>query len=425
MEAHESRLKIGVIGGGIGGIAAAWFLGKHHDVTLIERDERIGGHTNTIMVEEAGEKVPVDTGFIVCNERNYPVFYGLLKEWGASLRDSDMSFGFSCQRTGLAYVGPSLRNFAARPRNFFNPRFWGFVRSQRRFARLAKTSLEHGDLGDMSLGTYLENLGMNRFFIHNYLVPLAASVWSSPDRDMLEFPAETFLRFFDNHGMIRVRDIPRWQTVVGGSCAYVDCFKSLFPGAIMQGTPVESVRRCPGHVEVGVEGGGRMDFDHVVLATHADQALELLVDPSSEERSTLSSWRYHRSHVVLHSDPSVMPADRRLWASWNYRRPAGATAGDPVPITYYMNRLQNFNHCPVDFCVTLNKSADIDDNKVIRRFTYDHPVFTLEGIAAQKRHDEISGHQRSHFCGAYWFNGFHEDGVVSALRVTRALGVDL
>ena len=414
-------MKIAVIGGGIGGIASAWLLAKRHDVTMFEQDERIGGHTNTIAVEEDSGTVPVDTGFIVCNRLNYPVFYGLLNEWGISLRDSDMSFGFSCVRTGLGYVGPSLRDFAKCPRNLINPRFWGLVRSQRRFARRALASLESGDLGDMPLGVYLDELGMDEFFINNYLIPLAASVWSSPDNDMLDFPAATFLRFFDNHGMIRVRNIPRWQTVVGGSCAYVEKFKSLFPGKILKGMPVESVSRHEDRVDIKPLGGEMMSFDHVVLAAHADQSLAMLADPSSVERQALSTWKYHSSSIVLHTDPSVMPRDRRLWASWNYRRPADAAPGDPVPITYYMNRLQGLKSSR-DYLVSLNLQTPVDPSCVIYKINYTHPAYVPACIDAQKQLRSLPVERRTHFCGGYMGYGFHEDAAASAALVDHRLG---
>ncbi len=414
-------MKIAVIGGGIAGIASAWMLAKRHEVTLFEQDDRIGGHTNTIPVDEEGRVVPVDTGFIVCNRRNYPVFYGLLEEWGVSLRDSDMSFGFSCERSGFGYVGPSLREFFGRPRNLIKPKFWGMIRSQQRFARRAMASLERQDLGNQSLGDYLDSLGMDSFFVQNYLIPLAAAVWSSPDKDMLEFPAETFLRFFDNHGMVRARDIPRWQTVVGGSCAYVERFLSRFQGRILKGTPVASIRRHADHIDVQPAHGAVQRFDHVVIATHADQSLAMLSDPSPEETAALSRWRYHHSSVVLHTDPSVMPRDRSLWASWNYRRPDGAEPGEPVPITYYMNRLQGIRS-DRDYLVSLNLRKPVDPAHVIYEVDYMHPAYRPDCIDAQDQLRSLPVERRTHFCGSYLGYGFHEDAAASAAVVDRRLG---
>ena len=414
-------MKIAVIGGGVAGIAASWLLSKQHDVTLFERDDRIGGHTNTILVDEGGVQVPVDTGFIVCNKRNYPVFYGLLDEWGVPRRDSDMSFGFSCEQSGLGYVGPSLRDFAKVPRNLLNPRFWRLVQSQRRFGRKAMASLKRRDLGSTTLGAYLADLGMDAFFVENYLIPLAASVWSSPDNDMLDFPAETFIRFFHNHGMIQLRDLPQWQTIVGGSRSYVDRFTTLFPGSIMSGVPVSGVRRERDSVVVTFDDSPEMTFDHVVMATHADQALALLDDASSQERSALSCWGYHRSSVVLHTDASVMPRDRRLWASWNYRRPVGAAPGDSVPITYGMNRLQGLSSSN-DYLVSLNLRRPVRPDAVIYEVEYTHPAYTPDSLLAQQQVSELAGDRNTHFCGSYMGYGFHEDAAASAAVVARRIG---
>ncbi|HBZ97070.1 MAG TPA: hypothetical protein DEO57_04425 [Phycisphaerales bacterium] len=421
MEAHEARLKIAVVGGGIAGIASAWMLSRKHDVTLIEAADRLGGHNNTIPFDEDGVTVPVDTGFIVCNERNYPVFYGLLDEWGATLRDSDMSFGFSCESSGLGYVGPSMREFTRYRSNVLRPVYWKLFFSQRRFARHALKALDRGDLGDATLGTFLDRIGMDDFFVHNYLIPLAASVWSSPDTDMLDFPAETFLRFFHNHGMIQVRDIPRWQTVVGGSCAYIDRFRDRFTGTIRTGAPVEGIRREAGSVRVAVTGDAPAAFDHVVLATHADRSLAMLSDATEEERSALSRWTYHRSAVVLHTDASVLPADRRLWASWNYRRPPGAAPADPVPITYWMNRLQGLES-DRDYLVSLNLRRAIPSEHVIYEIEYEHPAYVPDCIAAQQSIRRLGGAGNTHFCGSYMGYGFHEDAAASAHVVAQRLG---
>lgn len=421
MEAHEAELKIAVVGGGIAGIAAAWMLGRRHDVTLFEADDRIGGHTNTIPVDEDGRTVPVDTGFIVCNERNYPVLYGLFEEWGVRLRDSDMSFGFSCESTGLGYVGPSIREFTKYRSNLLRPVYWKLFLAQRRFARHALAALARGDLGSTTLGAFLDRLGMDDFFVHNYLVPLAASVWSSPDTDMLDFPAETFLRFFNNHGMIQVRDIPRWQTVVGGSCAYVQRFRELFGGTIRSGAPVAGVHREPDGVVVTPADGEPTTFDHVVLAAHADQTLAMLRDATEQERAALSTWTYHRSRVVLHTDASVMPADRRLWASWNYRRPAGAAPADPVPITYSMNRLQGLES-DRDYLVSLNLRRPVAPEHVIYEVDYAHPAYVPECIEAQAAIRRLAGAGNIHFCGSYMGYGFHEDAAASAAEVATRLG---
>lgn len=423
MEANEKRLNIAVVGGGVAGITAAWLLSKKHNVTLIERDDRLGGHTNTISVEEGDRAVAVDTGFIVCNSRNYPCFYRLLDEWGVQLRDSDMSFGFSCEKTGLGYVGPFFRDFIAYRRNLLNPRFWGLALSQRKFSRKAMRALNRGELQSKSLGEFLNELDMGSFFVDNYLLPLAASVWSSPDNGMLEFPAETFIRFFANHGMIQMRDFPTWQTVVGGSRTYVDQFSKKFSGSILIGTPVESVRRLTGGVQVMVKDSAPMSFDHIVMASHAEDSLRLLSDVTPREKSALTAWSYHRSMTVLHTDESVMPRERRLWASWNYRRPADAQPTDPVPITYFMNRLQGLDS-KKDYLVSLNLRRPIRPEKVIYSVEYTHPAYTPDSISAQQKLRSLDGEGNTHFCGSYMGYGFHEDATSSAVEVARRLGVE-
>ena len=423
MEAVQQRLNIAVIGGGVAGLAAAWLLARRHDVTLLERDDRLGGHTNTISVTEGDREIPVDTGFIVCNAKNYPCFYRLLDEWNVPRRDSEMSFGFSCVETGLGYVGPSIRQFMKYRRNLLNPRFLSMIRSQRRFNRMAMRSLERGDLGDQTLGACLERMGMDRFFVHNYLIPLAASVWSSPDTNMLDFPAETFIRFFSNHGMLRLREFPTWQTIVGGSRTYVDRFIKRFPGSIMSSAPVEHVRRTDQGAVVSCTGRPPMEFDHVVLAAHADESLAMLADPTPGEQAALSAWTYNRSDVVLHTDAGVMPPQRQLWASWNYRRPSNADPDDPVPITYDMNRLQGLD-AERDYLVSLNLQRPVAPESHIYSVQYTHPSYTPDCIRAQQAIRELDGAGKTHFCGSYMGYGFHEDAVSSACEVARRLGVE-
>jgi predicted NAD/FAD-binding protein len=424
METHEEQVKIAVIGAGVAGITAAYLLGKRHEVTLIERNDYLGGHTNTITVQENGHEVAVDTGFIVCNPRTYPLFYRLLEEWGVFLRDSDMSFGFSCERSGLGYVGPSLREFLRKPSNLFNLRLMGMIREQHRFGKRAAADLERGALHGLSLGEYLQQIGASAFFIENYLIPIAAAVWSSPDTDMSRFPAHTFIRFLANHGMLVLRHRPTWQTVVGGSNTYVKAFRSLFRGRVLTNAPVQSVRREDGGVSVSVQDRDAERFDYVVLATHADESLSLLEDATDAEAKALSAWRYWENDTQLHSDASVMPTDRRLWASWNYHRRADADPAKPLTMTYYMNRLQGLRS-KRDYLVSLNADERIDPQQIICSVKYMHPGYTARSIEAQRELREMNGSRRTFFCGAYMRYGFHEDAVASAVDVTRHFGIDL
>lgn len=421
----SSPLRIAVVGGGVAGITAAYLLAKRHQVTLFERNNYVGGHTNTIMVKDgSGGELPVDTGFIVCNPRTYPHFYRLLAEWGVSLRDSDMSFGYFCERTGLGYVGPSLRELAGQPANFINPAFLRMVIDQRRFNRRAMSDLADGKVDGVTLGAYLDRLGASRYFKDNYLLPLAAAVWSSPDVGMLEFPAGTFLRFFKNHGMLDLRERPTWQTVVGGSQAYVRAFQAKFQGTLLVNSQVRTVQREAGHIIVHCEGSAARTFDRVVMAAHADESLALLESPSDAERSLLSAWEYHRNRTVLHTDAAMLPSNRKLWASWNYHRRATAAPDAPVPITYYMNRLQGLTS-KVDYLVTLNADHAINPASVIYAVDYTHPAYTFRSIEAQRQLRELNGTQATYFCGSYLGHGFHEDAVTSAVEVAGALGVNL
>ncbi|MHC5026595.1 MAG: NAD(P)/FAD-dependent oxidoreductase [Planctomycetota bacterium] len=417
-------MKIAVIGAGISGITAAYLLGKQHDVTLFERDASIGGHTNTIMVADEQGPLPVDTGFIVCNPRTYPLFYRLLDEWDVRLRDSDMSFGFYCESSRLGYVGPALREFMRKPSNLLQPRLLGMFREQRRFNKRARADLAAGAIGDITLDAYLERVGASRFFIDHYLVPLAASVWSSPDSDMRRFPALTFIQFFQNHGMLDLSDRPTWQTVVGGSHAYLDAFQTRFAGEIRTDTPVESVARGERGVTVRVTGREASRFDRVVLATHADVSLGMLADACDDERSALTAWTYHVNTAQLHTDESVMPADRRLWASWNYHRRADADPHAPVAITYSMNRLQGLR-TNREYLVSLNAASLVDPEHVIYSVDYTHPGYTPQSIEAQAKLRDLNGTRHTYFCGAHIRYGFHEDGVASALDVTKHFGVEL
>jgi predicted NAD/FAD-binding protein len=425
MEAMSSRLRIAVVGAGIAGITAAYLLGKKHDVTLIERNAYTGGHTHTIVVrEESGADVPVDTGFIVCNPKTYPRFYRLLGEWGVPLRDSDMSFGYFCDRSKLGYIGPSLREFLGQYRNFFKPAFLGMIVEQRRFNRRAAVDLDSGILDDLPLGSYLARIGATPYFQTHYLLPIAAAVWSSPDGGMLDFPAASFVRFLSNHGLLTPNRQPIWQTVVGGSHEYVRAFRLRFKGELLENSPVRNVVRNTQGVMIHFQQGDSRSFDRVVMAAHADESLALLGDATDDERRLLSAWSYHQNPTVLHTDASVLPSDRRLWASWNYRRREAASALSPAPITYYMNRLQGLR-CQRDYFVTLNAGDAIDPAAVIYSVNYTHPAYTARSFAAQRELKQRNGSRHTFFCGSYMGYGFHEDAVASAAAIAEQWGVTL
>jgi predicted NAD/FAD-binding protein len=407
--------KVAVVGTGISGMVAARHLAREHEVTVFEAASWIGGHTNTIDVIEDGRKVPVDTGFIVYNERTYPNFVKLLQELGVATRASSMSFSVRCEKTGLEWASTSLDALFAQRTNLLRPRFLNMLREILRFNRESRELL--GLPGDPSLGEYLERKGFSRNFVDNYIVPLGASIWSAAPGKFEDFPAKFFVRFFENHGMNTIWDQPQWRTIAGGSRSYVEPLVRPFKDRIRLGCPVSSIRRHEDHVEIDSRAGLE-SFDEVVIATHSDQALELLADPTDAEREVLSAIPYQPNEAVLHTDTNLLPRARRAWSSWNYHVLRDGTG--QVAVTYDMNILQGLETRET-YCVTLNRSDVIDPRRVIKKITYHHPAYTRASIAAQARHKEISNHERrTHFCGAYWGFGFHEDGVKSALAVAEA-----
>ena len=418
-------MKIVVIGGGIAGITAAYVLAREHEVVLIEKNNYVGGHTNTRVVKDPlNERLAVDTGFIVCNSRNYPNFYRFLDQLGIARQDSDMSFGFSCERTGLQYMGPSISEFIRTPGNLLNPRFVRMLIEQQRFNRRALRDLRTGTLGDTPLGEYLKQVGTSQYFLDNYLAPLIGSIWSAPDSNALEFPALSFFTFFNNHGMLDLKTRPQWQTVVGGSHAYIHAFREQFAGEIRLESAAVSLKRTGQGIELTCHGGTRELFDKAVIATHADEALKLLQDPSEEERAALGAWRYSTNRTILHTDTQVLAPNRRLWAAWNYRRYGSATPDSPVPITYYMNRLQRL-HGARDYFVTLNPVSEIRPEHILYETVYTHPIYTPNSPKSQRLVQRINGQRSTFFCGAYMRYGFHEDAVQSALDVVSSFGMSL
>jgi predicted NAD/FAD-binding protein len=424
MESNETRKRVAVVGAGISGITAAYLLGEDHDVTLFEKEGRIGGHTHTVIIPRGpDEGLAVDTGFIVCNPVNYPKFYRLLDVWGVPRRDAEMSFSCYAEDADLHYRGPDVRDVLLAPRNLLKPRFLRLLLEQRRFNQISLNLLANGQIADQSLGDFVKSLGLSSYFVDHYLVPLAASIWSSPDAPILSFPAITFLTFFRNHGMLELHKRPQWQTVVGGSHAYLKRFRQLFRGRIEQARPVTGIRRGVGDsgtVVISCGDGDERLFDAVVVATHADEALRLLKDASPQESAALGSWEYHNNHTWLHVDESLMPPNRRLWASWNYVRRAGNAGGDaaPIAITYSMNRLQGLRSRQ-DYFVTLNPARPPRSEAVFLETTYTHPQYTAASVRSQQYIRELQGDRNTYFCGAYMGYGFHEDGVCSALEVVQ------
>jgi uncharacterized protein len=409
---HTGFVRVAIIGSGIAGLTAAHLLHREHEIVVYEAGDHVGGHTNTIRVDTEDATWDVDTGFIVLNDRNYPRFQALLDELAVQRRPTDMSFSVSAEAEDFEYSSGGIGGLLAQRSNLGRPRFLRMVADYVRFNRAAHRLLLDCD-DDRSLRAFLDDEGFSDWFVDRLLVPQAAAVWSADPDQMWSFPARFLVRFFAHHGMLSLTRRPQWSTIAGGSARYVDALTVSFADRIRLRTPVVAVARHPSHVDVVPDGAAAEEFDEVVIAAHADQALALLTDPSTAEAEVLGAFAYQPNEAVLHTDRALLPRRRAAWAAWNYHlppEPRGRCA-----VTYYLNHLQALA-ADRPFCVTLNRTAAIAPEHVIRVIPYTHPVFTREALAAQRRHEEISGVQRTHYCGAYWRWGFHEDGVASAHR---------
>lgn len=406
--------RLAIVGTGVAGLVTAHHLHERHDLTVYEADDRIGGHTHTVDVEVDGPPVRVDTGFIVFNDRTYPNFTRILDDLGVRSKPTTMSFSVQCERTGLEYQGSSFGGLFAQPSNLLRPSFLRMLREIVRFNRVALARLPGLD-DRTTLGELLATEGFTGRVVEHYVVPMGAAIWSSPPQNMLAFPAATFVRFLANHGMLSLRDRPQWRVVEGGSRTYLDRITAPFRDRIRLATPVLGIERDGAGVTV-TSHRGKERFDGVIVAAHSDQALALLRDASDAERAILGAIPYQRNEVLLHTDARVLPRRRRAWAAWNYRIPKTPRAS--VAVSYAMQILQGLDTA-VPVCVTLNDDGTVREDRILRRMTYHHPVFTTEALLAQGRRAEVSGTARTWFCGAYWRYGFHEDGVVSALEVLR------
>jgi predicted NAD/FAD-binding protein len=415
-------MNIAVVGAGVSGLVTAHLLSDAHRVTIFEAGGYAGGHTNTVNVATDTGDYAVDTGFIVFNDRNYPNFERLLARLGVSSQPSDMSFSVSDEAGRFEYASTSLNGLYATRRNILSPRFQRMVAEVPRFQRACLKLLEAGGDDEISLAGFLARERFSPTFVERLIVPQAAAVWSADPAAMDTFPARFLAAFFRNHGMLGLRDRPNWRVIRGGSRAYVDAIIAPLKDRLRLHTPVQSVSRSGDSVTVSTEAHGAEAFDHVVIAAHSDQALGMLANPTNAERALLSAVPYQSNQAVLHTDVRLLPRRRRAWASWNYHLLSEPL--DRAAVTYHMNRLQSLDAIQ-EFCVTLNRTAAIDPDAIVATFDYAHPVFTPTGVRAQARVQEISGADRIHFCGAYWGWGFHEDGVVSALRVAEFFGVGL
>lgn len=412
-------MKIAIIGSGIAGLTSAYLLNRHHEITVFEAGDWVGGHTHTVNVTVDGKSYAVDTGFIVFNDWTYPNFIRLLDQLGIGFKPTEMSFSVTDPLSGVEYNGNNLNSLFAQRSNLLSPKFIGMVRDILRFNREALDDLQHNRIdAATTLGDYLKQRGYGERFTQHYIVPMGAAIWSMSLADMLDFPLQFFVRFFKNHGLLSVSNRPQWCVVEGGSSSYVAPLSAPFQQHIRLNCPVQRVERDEAGVTLHSTAGSER-FDKVVFACHSDQALKLLTHPSQAEQEILGALPYADNDVVLHSDTRLLPKRPLAWASWNYR--LGGPSNQPAAVTYNMNILQGIQS-DTTFCVSLNQTALIDPTKILARYRYAHPQYSLAGMAAQARWEELLGAQHSYFCGAYWANGFHEDGVVSALRVAHAFG---
>ncbi len=423
----NQRQKIAIVGTGIAGNLAAHRLARQHDITVYEADSRVGGHSHTVEVEENGQRHAIDTGFIVYNDLTYPHFLALLEELGVATQPSEMSFSVRAKRSAggtgeLEYNGAGLNALFAQRSNLLRPSFWGMLRDILRFNRQAPELLTQHDNG-LTLDEYLRTNGYSSAFIRHYIIPMGAAIWSASPQGMGSVPAAFFVRFFYNHGLLSINDRPQWRVIKGGSARYVDKLTAGHRDRIRTNARVQRIERHPGHVTITATGCAKERFDRVFIATHSDQALAMLADASPLERQVLGSIAYQKNEAVLHTDVSLMPRRKRAWAAWNYHTPAGSDHGKRVALTYNMNILQSLQ-ANTQYLVTLNHTQAIDPARILHTVEYEHPVFDVKAVDAQRYQRDINGLANTYFCGAYWRYGFHEDSVVSAMNALRHFDED-
>ena len=416
-------MKIAIVGSGISGLTCAYLLNREHDITVFEKNDYVGGHTHTHEIEYDGEEFSVDSGFIVYNEWTYPNFIKLLDQLGVERQLTRMGFSVKSEKNNLEYAGHSLNGLFAQRSNFFRPSFMRILFSMRRFNAEARDDLGILD-PQITLGQYLTSNNYPREFIQHYIIPIGAAIWSTVPKQMMDVPAVFFIRFFENHGLLQVVNRPNWWVISGGSKKYVEKMIYDFKGKIRLSTPVKNVKRGIDSITVkfGSNGLEKENFDSIIFACHSNQSLAMLDSPSKQEEEVLGAIKYQRNDALLHFDDSILPKRKNAWSSWNYLLDEDPNRA--VALTYNMNILQSLKSDRT-FCVSLNSGDLIDQSKVIKHLNYEHPLFTLSSINAQGRKHEVSGKNNTYYCGAYWRNGFHEDGVISALDVCKDFGQSL
>ena len=406
-------MKIAIVGSGISGNSLAYTLSKEHDITLFEKNNRLGGHSHTHEIISQGKKINVDTGFIVFNKKTYPLFTKLLDELNVRYEKSDMSFSVFSKDKNFEYNGTSINTLFSQRKNIFNYKFIKMIYEIIKFNKVALTLLSAKT--EISLETFLKQNNFSDYFCKNYILPMGSAIWSSNINSMLKFPAVFFVKFFNNHGMLNINDRPQWLTVTNGSKEYVEKLTASIKKNIRLNCPVKAVKRNKDSVEITSSDGNEI-FDYIFFACHSDEALKLISDPSAQEKEVLSSIPYSKNEVTLHTDESIMPNNKLTWAAWNYN--IDSTNDMPIALTYNMNILQNLK-TQQTILVTLNDNGNINPEKVLKKINYDHPLFSLRSVEAQKNYGIISGVNRTGYAGAYWGNGFHEDGISSAYNAIK------
>lgn len=419
-------MKIAVIGSGISGLTCAHLLNGRHDISLFEQNSTLGGHTATKNVMVNGQQYAIDTGFIVFNDRTYPLFEKLLSRAGVSRQKSEMSFSVKNLATGLEYNGHTLNSLFAQRRNLLNPAFYRFLGEIARFNRTCKSRTVDAISQNMTMGDFLERHGFSAYFTKNYLLPMGAAIWSASLSEFLHFPLDFFIRFFSNHGLLNIVDRPQWYVIPGGSRSYIGpLLAKVAPHRIHTDTAVTRISRNETGAMLSTRHGDSLRFDQVIIACHSDQALAMLSPASHEEKCILGAIGYQDNDVVLHTDTRVLPRRPLAHASWNYLLTGeDGEESRRAAVTYNMNILQGIAS-ETTFLVSLNLTDRIDHTKILGRYRYAHPSFSLDGMRAREKRSLICGQDRIHYCGAYWYNGFHEDGVRSALDICRRFGADL
>ena len=414
-------MKIAIIGSGISGLTASYLLNKKHNITLFEKNDYLGGHTHTHDITIGEKNFSVDSGFIVYNEKTYPNFIKLLDILNVERQKTTMGFSIKSEVKNLEYAGNSIKSVFAQKRNYFRPSFLRMLIDIIRFNKKAKADIFMSS--QVTLGQYLDQNSFSQSFINHYIIPMGAAIWSTTAKLMMDMPALFFIRVFNNHGLLQIKDRPGWWVIKNGSKEYVEKLIETFQERIRMKSEIKTIKRSTGKIIITHTGSHEEEtFDAIVIATHSNQALELLADATEKEQTILGAIPYQTNSALLHTDTSILPKRKLAWSSWNYY--LDQDEHKPVMLTYNMNILQRLDSDET-FCVTLNSNDLIDQSKIIKELKYEHPLFTSESIKAQARKNEISGVNNTYYCGAYWRNGFHEDGVVSALDVCKNFGIEL